>query len=79
MPPAPRRPARAKHEYERRGARAYLAAQDVHRAKVFGPFEATTGAAPFDRFVENVMVQEPDRSARRVFWGFDNGSSHRSH
>ena len=77
LPPAPGRPARIEHEYERRGAWAYLAAWDVHRAKLFGRCEATTGIAPFDRLVEDVMGQEPYRSARRVFWIFDNGSSHR--
>jgi len=76
-PPAPGRPARIEPEYERRGAWAYLAAWDVRRAKIFGRCEATTGIAPFDRLVEDVMGQEPYRSARRVFWIFDNGSSHR--
>jgi hypothetical protein len=33
--------------------------------------------APLDRLVEDVMAQEPYRSARRVFWISDNGSSHR--
>ena len=79
MPPAPGRPGRIEHEYERRGAWTYLAAWDVHRAKVFGRCEASTGIAPFDRLVEDVMAQEPYRSARRVFWIFDNGSSHRGH
>ncbi len=65
------------HEYERGGAWAYLAAWDVHRAKVFGRCEATTGIAPFDRLVAQVMTHEPYRSARRVFWVVDNGSSHR--
>jgi len=77
LPPAPGRPTRVEHEYERRGAWAYLAAWDVHRAKIFGRCEASTGIAPFDRLVEDVMAQEPYRSARRVFWIFDNGSSHR--
>lgn len=77
LPPAPGRPARVEHEYERRGAWAYLAAWDVHRAKIFGRCEATPGIAPFDRLVEGVMAQEPYRSARRVFWISDNGSSHR--
>ena len=77
LPPAPGRPTRVEHEYERRGAWAYLAAWDVHRAKIFGRCEATTGIAPFDRLVEDVMAQEPYRSARRVFWISDNGSSHR--
>ena len=29
---------RVEHEYERRGALAYLAAWDVHRARLFGRF-----------------------------------------
>lgn len=65
------------HEYTRGGAFAYLAAWDVHRAKLFGRVEATTGIEPFGRLVEQVMAQEPYRSARRVFWIVDNGSSHR--
>ena len=77
MPPAPGRPVRIEHEYERRGAWAYLAAWDVHRPKIFGRCEASTGIVPFDRLLEDVMGQEPYRSARRVFWIFDNGSSHR--
>lgn len=76
-PPAPGRPMRVEHEYERRGAWAYLAAWDVRRAKIHGRCEAKTGIAPFERLVEQVMGQEPYRSARRVFWIVDNGSSHR--
>jgi hypothetical protein len=76
-PPTAGRPLRVEHEYERRGALAYLAAWDVHRAKVFGRCETTTGITPFDRLVKDVMSQEPYRSARRVFWIVDNGSSHR--
>lgn len=45
------------HEYERGGAWAYMAALDVHRAKVFGRCEATTGIAPFERLVDQVMSQ----------------------
>ncbi len=77
LPPAPGRPLYVGHEYDRRGACAYLAAWDVQRAKVFGRCEATTGIAPFDRLVAQVMSHEPYRSARRVFWVVDNGSSHR--
>ena len=77
LPPASGRPALVEHEYERRGGWAYLAAWDVRRAKIFGRCETSTGIAPFDRLVEDVMGQEPYRSARRVFWIFDNGSSHR--
>lgn len=32
---------------------------------------------PFDRLVAQVMSQDPYRSASRVFWIVDNGSSHR--
>ena len=56
---------------------AYLAAWDVHRAKVFGRCEQTTGIDPFDRLVDQVMTTEPYATARRVFWVVDNGSSHR--
>ncbi len=77
LAPAAGRPMYVEHEYERGGAWAYLAAWDVHRAKVFGRCEPTTGIAPFDRLVAQVMTHEPYRSARRVFWVVDNGSSHR--
>ena len=77
LPPAPGRPARVEHEYSRAGAWAYLAALDVHRAKVFGRCELTTGIDPFGRLVAQVMSQPPYCEARRVFWILDNGSSHR--
>lgn len=77
MPPGPRRPLRVEHEYARGGAWAYLAALDVHRAKLFGRCEPTTGIEPFQRLVTQVMTQPPYRDARRVFWIVDNGSSHR--
>jgi transposase len=76
-PPGPGRPMRVEHEYKRRGAFAYMAAWDVRRAKIFGLCEETTGIDPFDRLVGQVMCQEPYRSAPRVFWIMDNGSSHR--
>jgi len=44
---------------------------------VFGRREDTTGIAPFTRLVEQVMTQEPYKSANRVLWVVDNGSSHR--
>jgi hypothetical protein len=76
-PPGPGQPMRVEHEYTRGGAWAYLAALDVHRAKLFGRCEPTTGIAPFHRLMTQVMTQRPYRDARRVFWIFDNGSSHR--
>ena len=68
---------RVNHEYQRGGALAYLAAYDVHRAKVFGRCEPRTGIAPFMALVTQVMTTEPYASAKRVFWIVDNGSSHR--
>jgi len=68
---------KVEHEYTRKGAWAYLAAWDVHRAKIFGRCEARSGIAPFDRLVDQVMTQAPYANARRVFWIVDNGSSHR--
>lgn len=76
-PPRPGEPMRLEHEYKRKGAWAYLAAWDVHRARIFGRCEPKTGIAPFERLVAQVMRQEPYRSASRVFWIMDNGSSHR--
>jgi hypothetical protein len=75
--PQPHRCMRVEHEYARCGAWAYLAALDVHHARVFGRCESTTGIAPFDRLVEQVMTRPPYNEARRVFWIVDNGSSHR--
>jgi hypothetical protein len=77
LPPARAHAMRVEHEYVRGGALAYLAAWDVHRAKVFGRCELTTGIEPFGRLVEQVMTSEPYASAHRVFWVVDNGSSHR--
>ena len=77
LPAGPGRPVRVEHEYRRGGALQYLAAWDVHRAKLFGRLEPTTGIAPFGRLVDQVMAREPYRSARRVFLIVDNGSSHR--
>jgi transposase len=77
LPPGAARAMRVNHDYDRGGALAYLACYDVHRAKVFGRCEPTTGIEPFGRLVEQVMGQEPYKSAARVFWIVDNGSSHR--
>lgn len=77
LPNAAGRPAYVEHEYERGGALQYLAAWDVRRGYVMGRCEASTGIAPFGRLVAQVMHQQPYRSAQRVFWVVDNGSSHR--
>ncbi len=74
---APGRSLRVEHEYGRGGALQYLAAWDVRRGYVMGRCEPKTGIVPFGRLVAQVMEREPYRSADRVFWVVDNGSSHR--
>jgi transposase len=68
---------RVEHEYGRAGALVYLAAWDVHRAKLFGRCEPRSGIVAFDALVAQVMARRPYASARRVFWIVDNGSAHR--
>ena len=77
QPPRAGAAMKVEHEYKRAGAWAYLAALDVHQARLFGRCEPTTGIAPFDRLVGQVMTSPPYRDARRVFWIVDNSSSHR--
>jgi hypothetical protein len=77
LKPAPGRPCRIEFEYERGGALQYMAAWDVRRGYIMGRCESTTGIDTFGHLVEQVMEQEPYRSAARVFWVVDNGSSHR--
>jgi hypothetical protein len=75
--PGPQRGRRVEHEYARGGALQYLAAWDIRAGVVVGRCEPTTGIEPFGRLVGQVMGREPYRSAGRVFWVVDNGSSHR--
>ena len=76
-PPGKTRTMRVNHDYQRHGALTYLAAYDVHQAKIVGRCEDSTGIVPFTNLVAQVMTQEPYKSATRVFWIVDNGSSHR--
>lgn len=76
-PAQPGSPMKVEHEYKRCGAWAYIAALDVHRAKLFGLCEHKGGILPFDRLVDQVMSQDPYKDARRVFLIVDNGSAHR--
>ncbi|MGH3292596.1 MAG: IS630 family transposase [Trebonia sp.] len=78
LPAGPRRAMRVESEYRRYGTLAYLAAYDVHRARVYGRCEETTGIKPFTALVDQVMTAEPYASAKRVFWVVDNGASHRN-
>jgi hypothetical protein len=77
LPPGAGQPARIENEYERGGALQYLAAWDVRRGYIMGRCESTTGIKPFGRLVNQVLAAEPYRSAERLFWIVDNGSSHR--
>lgn len=77
QPPAAGRVAHIEHEYDRGGALQYLAAWDVRRGYVMGRCEAKTGIKPFGRLVKQVLAKEPYKSAERLFWIVDNGSSHR--
>jgi hypothetical protein len=76
-PPQPASPMKVEHEYKRCGAWAYIAALDVHRAKLFGLCDHKSGIRPFDRLVHQFMSQNPYKEARRVFLIVDNGSAHR--
>jgi DDE superfamily endonuclease len=76
VPVRPGRPALVEFEYRRGGTLAYLAAWDVHHANLFDRVEAKTGIEPFGRLVDEVMGTEPYKTARRVFWIVNNGSSH---
>jgi len=67
---------RVEHEYFRTGALTYLAAWDVHHAKLFGRCEPKTTIGAVDRLVEQVMTTEPYRP-HAVSWIADNCSSHR--
>lgn len=77
LAPGQARAMRVNHTYGRGGALAYLAAYDVHNAKVVGRTEPRTGIDPFMNLVTQVMSTEPYASAKRVFWIVDNGSSRR--
>lgn len=75
--PRPGRTMRVEHEYKRLGTLAYLAAWDVHQAALFGRSEPSCTIPAFDRLVEQIISQEPYRSAQRVFLVVDNGTVHR--
>ena len=77
LPPRAHSPLKIEHEYRRLGSWAYLAAWDVHRAKVYGRCESRSTIVTFDRLVKQVMNQAPYRNAHRVFWIVDNGTCHR--
>ena len=77
VPPGPGQPMRIEHEYSRHGVCAYLAAWDVHRARLFGRVVKKISITAFDALVAEVMARAPYRTARRVFWIVDGGTIHR--
>ena len=76
QPPGPGQARRVEFEYTRGGTLAYMAAYDVHQARVMGTIAPKTGIEPFAELVAEVMTTEPYASAKQVFWVVDNGSSH---
>ena len=76
-PPAPGRAIRVEHEYRRHGVCVYIAAWDVHRARLFGNVLGKISIVAFDALVAKVMAREPYHSAKRVFWIVDGGTIHR--
>ena len=56
---------------------AYVAAWDVHHARLVGRCEPKTGIKAFDQLVAEIMDLSPYNTARRVFLVVDNGSAHR--
>jgi transposase-like protein len=58
LAPGVARTMRVNHEYQRKGALAYLAAYDVHQARIFSHRNPKTGIVPFMNLVEQVMTQE---------------------
>lgn len=65
---------RVNHTYGRGGAPAYLAAYDVHHARVFGRCEKTTGIDPFMALVPQVTAVQSYAGTTRVYWIVGNGS-----
>lgn len=59
LAPGQARAMHVNHDCQRGGALAYLAAYDVHHAKVFGCCEPKTGIVPFMNLVNQVMITEP--------------------
>ncbi|MGB6065444.1 MAG: hypothetical protein WBG50_11585 [Desulfomonilaceae bacterium] len=55
--PQPHEPRRVEFEYKRMGALAYLAAWDVHRAKLLGICEKKTGIESYHKLVDLVRQQ----------------------
>jgi len=76
LPTGPGRSRRVEFEYTRGGTLAYMAAYDIHHARVFGQIAPKTGIEPFTQLVAEVMTTEPYASAKHVYWVVDNGSSH---
>jgi hypothetical protein len=75
--PGAHQPMRVASDYKRHGTCAYLAAWDVHRAKLFGRVLKRISIPGFDALVADVMRRAPYCTARRVFWIVDNGTIHR--
>jgi hypothetical protein len=58
-PAGPGRLPRVEFEYERGGTLAFMAAYDIHAARLFGSVAEKTGVVPFMALAEQVMCTEP--------------------
>jgi hypothetical protein len=63
-------------EYRRHGTAVLLALLELGSGRVFHQTVKKNGIAPFQALLQQVLEQEPYRSARRLFFVVDNGSSH---
>ena len=59
LPPRAHSPLKIEHEYRRLGSWAYLAAWDVHRAKVYGRCESRSTIGPLGQTSPSSLPQRP--------------------
>lgn len=77
LPPKEEVPIRVAHEYKRGGATNYMAGWDVFKGRLIGKCVRRKTKAAFRSLVCKIMEMEPYKSAKRVFFVVDNGSTHR--
>jgi hypothetical protein len=74
--PSPGHCGRQEFEYRRHGTAVLLSLLEIGSGRVFHQTVPKNGIAPFHDLLEQVVAQEPYRSARRLFFVVDNGGSH---
>lgn len=63
-------------EYRRHGTAVLLSLMEIGSGRVFHRTVPKNGIVPFQALLQEVVEQEPYRSARRLFFVVDNGGSH---